>query len=592
MRVLEIKNKKEYQDYFILNFLVNEKDKARALKRIHSKEKYLPLEKYEIKTFKNNHKIVDLCSYLFPFTDKKKQSIVRLIVFIDKTIEFEKQKLEIDTRIKQYENDLLKKQNQIQEKLLQEIATKKEQLLNTINNSDYLFWITDNKLNIILFNDCFYKYCKKYYKIDIKVGDNTIHLQKKMNEIEKSTEKIRNEIIQKLKQFPEEISYEISHFDEEQNKTRYFKMTFKPYIDENQKVKNYYCYGHEVTEKYEFLNQIEQQSIKLKEIIEHSPIYLWSMNHNEEITLFNSNYEHLIQTLYGEKPVIGKKLSKGKYAQNKELIETLNYHYQKAFNGSHENFKLEFDLNENKKIILDINLFPIVIQNQVREVSGIAVDITQEVEKQKQLYELLIENEILMKEVHHRIKNNLQVISSMINFQIHKEKDPHTISILQDTQNRIFSMALIHQTLYQNKNYTSINISNVFLMLVQNILYSFNQTDIQVSSEIDEVILDVNTAIPIALILNESITNIIKYAFPPNFKEKKKISIHLKRNVSDIQMIIKDNGIGLSHEKLQSIQAGLELDIIRSLSEQINAKLLISSQPNQGVEVKLLIPQL
>ncbi|GAB4199912.1 MAG: hypothetical protein Fur0023_02710 [Bacteroidia bacterium] len=589
MKVIEAKNKKQYLNFHILNFLVNPKDKDRAIKRMQSRDNFLPPEIYEIKTFNNKHKIIELYSYLFSLKNEK--DIVRLIVFTDKTAEIEKQKLEVESQIKQHENQLLKKQNQVKEKLLKELQNKQDQLFNTINHSDYLFWITDDKLNIILYNNAFYQYCEKYYGIKIKAGDNTIYLQKQMNDEEPETAEIRKKSLNNLLNEKKEFSYEIKHTDKDSDKQRIYKITFKPVFEKNKHIKQYYCYGHEITEKYDFLNQIEHHTIKLKEIIEHSPIYLWSMNQNREITLFNKNHEQIIEKIYGTKPSVGQKLLRNLQLQNAEVIEKLNYYYDKAFLGSYENFNLEFNLESNKKITLDVTLFPIIIHNQIYEVSGIAVDITKEIEKQNQLQNLLKENEVLIKEIHHRIKNNLQVISSMINLQVQQEENPHTQNILKDIQNRVYSMALIHQTLYQNRNYTSINISNTILMLIQNILYSFNRTDIQITPQLEEIILDVNTSIPLALIVNEIVTNIAKYAFPLNFQGEKNVEINLNRQNYNIELSVKDNGVGIPKEKLDKNISDIGFNIIRALSEQINAQLLITSEPNKGTEIKLIIPQ-
>lgn len=590
-RIVESKSKKEYLNYNIINFLTTEKDKQRAIKRIQSKDTFLKPEIFEIINFKKHRKIVELSSYLFPHIENNEDKYLRLIVFQDKTDELIKQQLEVENQIKIHENKILKQQNALKQKLLDELTTKREQLLNTINYSDYLFWITDAQLNILLFNHAFYDYCLKYYNIKIKVGDNTIQLQDLLNENEPHTKEIRKQTIQNILNTKKEYTYEIKHYDKELKKDRIYKITFKPFFGKNKVLKNFYCYGHEITEKYDFINQIQQQAIKLNAIIQNSPIYLWSMNKNQELVLFNSNYEKIIEKLYGEKPIIGKKLSKGKYAENKELINLLNYHYQKAFNGSSENFKLEFKLNASKTIILDVNLTPIVINNKVEEVSGIAIDITEELEKQKQLQHLLYENEILMKEIHHRIKNNLQVISSMINMQIQNETNEQIKNVLRDTQNRVYSMATIHQTLYQNRNYSSINISNNILLLTQNIIYSFNITDIEIQTDIEDVILDVNTAVPLCLIINEALTNTFKYAFPPSHIQKKILNIQLKITPPHIVLVIKDNGIGISKEQLEHIShAGFS--IIKALAEQINAKLFISSMPYQGTEIKLIIPQL
>ena len=590
-KIIGTSDKKKYYNFNLLNFLYIDKEKQKAINRIKQTytKKKLPPTTYHIKDFNNKEKIVELSSLLF-FDEKNKP--LALLIVQDKTKELKKQQLEIKTKLKIQENKILKKQNEEKEKLLQELKSTHTQLINTINNSDYLFWITDDKLNIKLFNQAFKDYCLRYYKVKLKGNENTLNLQNLMDEQEPSTASTRQKVLKKILQSKSDYSYEISHFDKTLKKTRIYKMTFKPYFDEKNTLKNFYCYGHEITEKYEFLQQIENQSLKLNTIIQNSPIYLWSLNQNYELTLFNHNYENLVEFLYGEKPVVGKKLSRGKFEKNKDLIETLNYHYEKAFNGSKENFKLNYELGNTQKITLDVNLFPIVVNNQIKEIAGIATNITAEIEKQNQLQTLLYENEILMKEIHHRIKNNLQVISSMISLQIQNEKNTQIQNVLKDTQNRVYSMAIIHQTLYQNKNYSTINISTTILFLIQNILYSFNKTDIEVESDIDEIIMDVNRAIPIALIINEALTNVVKYAFPENCAiSDKKVFIQLKRKNFSIELSIKDNGVGIDKKIIQQL-SNVGFSIIKALAEQINAQLTISSEKNKGTEINLLIPLL
>ncbi len=586
-RIIGTYDKKKYFNQDLLNLLYDKKERKKAIERMHKlyTEKKLPPTIYHIKNFKDQEKIIELSALLF-YT--KKQPLAILIVQ-DKTNEINQQQLEIQYQLKHHENKLLIKQNAVKEKILSELEIKKEQLLNTIHHADYLFWITDEKLNIILYNNTFYNYCLKYYNIKPSIGMSVID---KANQINNSTKKETQESLIKILKEKKDFEYEVKQFDKQANKQRVYKILLRPTLGKNKSIKNIYCYGHEITEKYDFLNQIENHSVKLNTIIHNSPIYLWSINKNMELTLFNTNYQKLIQTIYGEIPTIGKKLSKGKYSQNQNFIETLNYHYQKAFNGSKENFQLNFNIENEKQITLDINLFPIIILNEIYEVSGIATDITTEIEKQKQLENLLKENEILIKEVHHRIKNNLQVISSMLNLQIQNEDSTTIKNVLKDTQNRIFSMANIHQTLYQNRNYSSINIANNILSLIQNTLYSFNKTEIQIQSDIEDIILDVNTAIPLSLIINETITNIVKYAFPPNYQTNSKtIYIQLSRQNYHIHLTIKDNGIGIPKNQITRLSS-VGFTIIRALSEQINAKISIHSQLNKGTEIKLAIPQL
>ncbi len=588
-QIMGTSDKKKYINYDLLKFLYIPKEKERAIERIKQvyTGKKLPSTVYHIRNFKNEEKIIVLSTLLFNTKDKP----LSLLIVQDKTEEINKQQIEIESQLKHQENKILKKQNLIKERLLNELELKRDQLFNTINYSDYLFCIFDENLKLVLFNQTFYSYVLKYYGVKVKTNADGRNLLTMLNKISPSSSEERIKAVTKVLQEKKEYQYEIRNYDVEIKKERIYKILLKPTLDKNKKIKSIYCYGHEITEKYEFLNQIENQSIKLNTIIENSPIYLWSMNANQEITLFNTNYKKIIEKVYVEKPIVGKKISRTKYSYNNEITKSLEYHYQKAFSGSNENFKLDFTIDENKKITLDVNLFPIVVNNKISEIAGVATDITMEIEKQKQLENLLHENEILMKEIHHRIKNNLQVISSMINLQIENEQNTHIKNILRETQNRIHSMSMIHQTLYQNKNYSSINIANIILILAQNILYSFNRTDIEIQPELEDIILDVNTAVPLALIVNECITNVSKYAFPQNYEKEKKLFIQLKRTDHSIKLIIKDTGIGIKQKNIEDI-TNVGYTIIRALTEQINAKLSVISKENQGTEIQLLIPQI
>ncbi len=583
-KILGVGSLKECYDYNLLDLIQTKKEKEKGIKRIKEiyKNKKQPETIFHIKNLKNENKIVTLHSMPIPGQD------LGLMIISDKTEELKKQELELKAKLHIQENILLKKQNQVKQKLLEELTIKRSQLLNTINNSDYLFWITDSNLKIILFNQAFYNYCLKYFNLKITIGMGTEEIIGTANEINKESAESRKNSYKKILT-SKETEYEVRPFNKEKQKHDVYKILLRPILDRNKKMASVYCYGHEITEKYDFINQIEIQSVKLTAIIQNSPIYLWAIDKRLQLTLFNNNYETLIETLYNESPKLNHSLRKMVSDNNKEFVEKINYHYKKAFLGSKENFQVEFIKKDYKKIFLDINLFPIVVNNEVKEVAGIAIDVSEEINKQRQLSQLLEEKEVLMKEIHHRTKNNLQVITSMLNLQVQNTENNEIKQALRDTQNRIYSMALIHQSLYQNKNYSSINISDNITSLVQNILYSFNKSDIAPEFDIEDIILDLNTSVPLSLIINEIITNIAKYAFPQGFKRDKKINISLKRTDHTIYFQAKDNGVGATKDKIENTNS-TGFIIITSLAEQIGAELKIHSEINKGTTVSLTIP--
>ena len=158
------------------------------------------------------------------------------------------------------------------------------------------------------------------------------------------------------------------------------------------------------------------------------------------------------------------------------------------------------------------------------------------------------ENELLIKEIHHRVKNNLEIVSSLLELQAEQLTDVTTQMILQESQNRVQSMGLVHQKLYQKGILNSVEMRDYFKNLSESILETFNAWDrMDIDINMEKTILDVEVAIPIGLIVNELITNAWKYAFPEKTCKNKKGLVKVSLNKIDeqhLQLIVADNGIG------------------------------------------------
>lgn len=174
-------------------------------------------------------------------------------------------------------------------------------------------------------------------------------------------------------------------------------------------------------------------------------------------------------------------------------------------------------------------------------------DITQRKQAVEALHASLQENEILLGEVHHRVKNNLQVISGLLDLQVRASKNPRLIEMFHESQRRIRSMALVHETLFSSKNFTRIDLADYLRGLSQELFQAYNIKP----EEIDLVIqtdggihMDINKAIPCGLILNELISNALKHAFSGNGTEAITVSIR-KSDDNEIEIVVHDNGLGL-----------------------------------------------
>lgn len=182
----------------------------------------------------------------------------------------------------------------------------------------------------------------------------------------------------------------------------------------------------------------------------------------------------------------------------------------------------------------------------------------------------LVEKETLLKEIHHRVKNNLQIISSLLNLQANQTDDENLKRIMAEAKNRISSMALIHQKVYQSENLSSIDFQAYIEQMVQSMESLFNSSKKQITCNINTngIILDIDTSIPLGLIINELLTNIYKYAFADQNSGTVTVILQ-KKNAEETELHISDNGKGLPPDfDLNSLNS-LGLKLVKGLSNQL-----------------------
>lgn len=207
-------------------------------------------------------------------------------------------------------------------------------------------------------------------------------------------------------------------------------------------------------------------------------------------------------------------------------------------------------------------------------------------EKNQDLEQLLVEKERLLKEIHHRVKNNLQIVMSLLNSQAASLQDKAALSAIQDSQNRVQAMALIHQKLYQGEGVARIPMK-AYVEEVVAYLQDTYALSRQVSFKlfIEPIELDVNLAVPLGLIINEAITNAFKYAFPG--ERSGTVQVNLRQKADTLyELTIEDDGVGLPKAYDPSQSRSLGMTLIHGFSAQLGAELSIES--SQGVKLSLL----
>ncbi len=245
-----------------------------------------------------------------------------------------------------------------------------------------------------------------------------------------------------------------------------------------------------------------------------------------------------------------------------------------------------------------------LLQQRVRRLQ----DILKRRQAESRIKASLKEKEALLKEVHHRVKNNLQIISSLLNLQLKSIKDPQILDIFKESQNRVRLMALIHEKLYQSHDLSKINLKDYIESLASNLLrsYEVNQSDIRLIVEADDIALEADTAVSCGLIINELVSNSLKYAFPlskdpdpdpgltdltgstDSIKRFKESLITIKAKKTDgnhFSICCQDNGIGLPEAiDIQSTKT-LGLQLVSSLTEQLGGVLNIIHHPGTSFEL-------
>lgn len=221
-----------------------------------------------------------------------------------------------------------------------------------------------------------------------------------------------------------------------------------------------------------------------------------------------------------------------------------------------------------------------------KEVLCIVRDITEKRHAEDKLNKSLKEKDVLLKEIHHRVKNNLQIVSSLLSLQSRHLTDTDSVEIFNESQSRIKSMALIHEKLYQTGDLTRINLSEYANELVFDLFRSYSVNTYLVDHEIEseKVLLDINTAIPCGLIINELVTNCIKHAFPDN--REGEIKIEIRCDDEYFVLSVADNGAGLPEDLDINQLKTLGLQLVTSLTKQLEGTIELERKSGTSFKIR------
>ncbi len=459
----------------------------------------------------------------------------------------------------------------------QQVMEHEAKLRALFESSEHMFWTIDPGLRLTSFNNGYGKMIERLYdKIPIRKNDTASQRTKF------ASEEYQAFWAEKYKQAfsGEPIRFETDLTDTTGRRVCN-EIFLSPVFGANGEVVEVFGVGHEITEKKVAEDTIRAQAARLKAIFESSGnMMIWTLDQHMIITSCNAHFLNSIEEIHGIRFRVGDRFDERMATRiAPDRIKSFTTYYTNALRGKPQKFEVELIDLDGQPAWVENFLDPIIVEGRVEEIACLAYGITDRKQGQRELESSLAEKEVLLKEVHHRVKNNLQVISSIMKLQSERsENDDRILEVLHDSRDRIRSMALIHDSLYQNKQFSSIDLGNYIDGLARNLMLSYS-TNERVALDLDlrPVHLNIDQAMPCGLILNEIISNALKHGYPGD--RPGTVSIALREREGKVEITVKDNGKGLPKEFDEMKNGNLGMELIRMLVDQLDGRIERTSGP-------------
>ncbi len=335
--------------------------------------------------------------------------------------------------------------------------------------------------------------------------------------------------------------------------------------------------GTDITEIKETEERLQQAEQKLRDVVEHSTNLFYSHDSDHNLVYVSPQSHHFFGVGPGE--------AKRKWTDfiTDNAANKIGYEFtEKAFRTGKPQppYELELKREDGSTFWAEVNEAPLVKDGKTVLMTGSLTDISDRKRVETEIKKSLKEKETLLAEIHHRVKNNLAVVASMMQMQAHISDDESLSDSLLESVLRIKSMANIHEQLYKSQDFAEINFSKNVKDLIDSVINTMQySTEVATHYDCDQVHLSVNQAIPSSLIVNEVATNAIKHAF--NGRDMGSLEVVLKESENGlIHLSIKDDGIGLPEDFEAENSTTLGMQLVKTLSEQLEGNFGYHSDEN------------
>ncbi len=455
------------------------------------------------------------------------------------------------------------------------IKSQSEQLKTIFNSTPHMIWAIDIEGRITSMNRAFEDQMRERFGLSLKEGDVLNNLSD--NQLDEAKMRWRNAL--KYVAEGNTLHFEMKSLD--MHGTEHIDDIFvSPIFNDEGEVVEISGLSQTVTFKKTAELKLKEQAAKISAIFDSSAMLIWTIDQKGRLVSYNKVFADSFFALKGEDISLGSVFAELIKDNLKPIAyRNIKRYIKAAFKGEKQQFEGALYNLRGKKTWMETFINPIYSDNnEIREVTCMSYEITDKKEIQQQMKESIHEKEILLQEVHHRVKNNLQVISSILNLQSSYVKDENSLSILRESQNRIKSMSFIHESLYHTGNFSNIEFSEYIHSLAKNLIHSYSLETASIELDVDfqKTSLLLDQAIPCGLIANEILSNALKYAFKD--REKGKISCRIGSENGKVTMEIGDNGIGLPEDLDVANSETLGLQLVYTLIEQLGATIQVDTK--------------
>jgi len=334
------------------------------------------------------------------------------------------------------------------------------------------------------------------------------------------------------------------------------------------------------TKEKQLQEELEEKEKLYRTIFENTGAATTIVDEDTTIILANREFERL--SGYSGDEIEGKK-SWTEFVVDEDLERMTEYHKLRIRDPSLAPRRYTFRFQNRHGEVRHMQMIVGMIPGTTKSVTSM-VDITEIKEAEENLRRSLSEKELLLREVHHRVKNNLQIISSLLNLQSLGTEGKEVRDVLMESQGRIKVMAMIHEHLYRSESLASINFRDYVERLVEDIIISHG-TGIRKVIEVDDIKPDIDTAIPLGLIINELVTNSVKYAFPDGTGT---VTVRIRSHDDEVSLVVADDGVGLPEDIEPENTDTLGLSLVSILTAQLDGTLTI--RRDHGTEFRISFP--